>query len=168
MKLVRLTFIFLVLLSFSACWNPFAPTEGLLDGSVTLTLTKQQSPDEVLQNFRYAYVYRDSLVYSELLDTSFTFVYYDFSVGGSGGYNFWGRDTELRTTGRMFRAFDNFTLVWNATSESDTSQNGTISLTKSFDLSIGSDSFTGNAIFDFISDSTGTWRISRWQDESFL
>ena len=50
------------------CWNPFAPTEGLLEGGSSLTLTEQRSPDEVLQNFRYAYIYRDSLVYSELFD----------------------------------------------------------------------------------------------------
>lgn len=161
--------LILTSLFLTACWNPFAPTEGDLDGAISLTLTEQRSPDEVLQNFRYAYVYRDSLVYSELLDTSFTFVYYDPEIGGSGGNNFWGRDTELRTTGRMFRTFDNFTLVWNATIASDTSQSGIISLTKTFDLSIDSDkAFTGNAIFDFISDSTGTWRIKRWEDESFF
>jgi hypothetical protein len=166
---LRIVPVFFVLLCLVACWNPFAPTEGPLDGAISLTLTEQRSPDEVLQNFRYAYVYRDSLVYSALLDTGFIFVYYDPDVGGSGGYSFWGRDTELRTTGRLFRSFDNFTLVWNATIEEDTLQNGRISLTKTFDLSIGGDIFlTGNAKFDFVVDSTDTWRISRWQDESFF
>ncbi len=163
------TFLCLSLLFLSACWNPFAPTEGPLEGAISLTLTDQRSPDEVLQNFRYAYVYRDSLVYSNLLDTSVIFVYYDPDVGGTGGYAFWGRDTELRTTGRLFRTFDNFTLVWNATIAEDTSQNGTISLTKTFDLSIAGDIFlSGNAVFDFVSDSSGTWRIHRWEDESFF
>jgi len=153
-----------------SCWNPFAPTRGDLEGSISLTLTEQQSPDEVLQNFRYAYIYRDSLVYSELFDTSFVFLYYDPDVGGAGGYNYWGRDTELRTTGRLFRAFDHFTLVWNATIAVDTSQDGDISQTKTFDLSISGDIFlSGNAIFDFTEDPTsGTWRITRWQDESFF
>ncbi len=151
------------------CWNPFAPTEGQLEGVATVTLTEQKSPDEVLQNFRYAYIYRDSLVYSKLFDTSFVFIYYDAEVGGTGGYNYWGRDTELRSTGRLFRAFDHFTLVWNATIAADTSQSGTISLTKTFDLSIGGDIFfSGNAVFDFLMDSTETWSISRWQDESFF
>lgn len=152
-----------------SCWNPFAPTEGVLETGASLTLTDQRSPDEVLQNFRYAYIYRDSIVYSELLDTSFIFVYYDPEVGGSGGYNYWGRDTELRTTGRLFRTFDHFTLVWNATISRDTAQNGIISQTKTFDLSIGGDIFlSGNAVFDFKKDSTDNkWRISRWQDEPF-
>ena len=121
----------------------------------------------MLENFRYAYVYRDSLVYSKLLDTGFVFVYYDPDLGGTGGYTSWGRDTELRTTGRLFRAFDNFSLLWNATVAADTQQNGTVSLTKTFDLSVGSETYTGNAIFDFSADSTGTWRIIRWQDQSF-
>lgn len=156
------------LLSVLGCWNPFAPTKGLLDGAISLTLTEQRTPDEVLQNFRYAYIYRDSLVYSELFDTSFVFIYYDPEIGGVGGYNYWGRDTELRTTGRLFRAFDHFTLVWNATINQDTSQNGEISQTKSFDLSIGGDIFLeGRAVFDFVQDSTaGVWKIKRWQDDS--
>lgn len=169
MKRLRQVPLVILFLFFTACWNPFAPTEGELAGVISLTLTEQRTPDEVLQNFRYAYVYRDSLVYSNLLDTSFIFVYEDPNLGGAGGYNFWGRDTELRTTGRLFRTFDNFTLIWNATIEEDTLQNGNISLTKTFDLSIGGDIFlTGNAKFDFVVDSTSTWRISRWQDESFF
>ena len=93
-------------LIFTACWNPFAPTEGALEGEKILTLTQQRSPEEVLQNFRYAYIYRDSLVYSALFDTGFVFLYYDPEVGGSGDYNYWDRDTELRTTARLFRAFE--------------------------------------------------------------
>ncbi len=164
----KLIIIGIMLIALVGCWNPFAPSEGQLDGAISLTLTEQRSPDEVLQNFRYAYIYRDSMVYSKLFDTSFVFIYYDPDIGGVGGYNYWGRDTELRTTGRLFRAFDHFTLVWNATIASDTAQSGEISLTKTFDLSIGGDIYlTGNAVFDFLGDSAGVWRISRWNDDSF-
>ncbi len=166
MKVLRLT-ASLLLLVVTACWNPFAPTEGRLEGVADLILTEQRNPEEVLQNFRYAYIYRDSLVYSDLFDTSFIFLYFDPDIGGAGGYNYWGLDTELRTTGRLFRTFDNFTLVWNATIAEDTSQNGVISLTKTFDLSVEGKLISGNAVFDFIADSTETWHITRWQDESF-
>lgn len=163
-------------LLLSTCWNPFAPIEGELGGIERLTLTEQRSPEDVLQNFRYAYIYRDSLVYSDLLDTGFVFLYYDPEAGGTGAYNYWGRDTELRTTGRMFRSFDNFTLVWNATIFQDP---GVISdsifeasITKTFDLAVmkqgSTTNLTGNAVFSFVKDSSGVWRISRWQDESFI
>jgi len=170
MRQVRVSILaLLVTLIITGCWNPFAPREGLLEGGLDLTLTEQRNPDEVLQNFRYAYIYRDSLVYSELFDTSFIFLYYDPDLGGgTGGYSYWGLDTELRTTGSLFRTFDHFTLVWNATIATDTSQNGSISLTKTFDLSIGGELISGNAVFDFREDSTEhIWRISRWEDESF-
>ncbi|MCF6237604.1 MAG: hypothetical protein L3J79_02120, partial [Candidatus Marinimicrobia bacterium] len=74
----------------------------------------------------------------------------------------------LRATAGLFRTFDHFTLVWNATIATDTSQSGEISLTKTFDLSIEGELISGNAIFDFIEDSTANiWRITRWEDESF-
>ena len=167
MRLIKYT-ILTSLIVLSNCWNPFAPTEGVIEGEESLILTEQRSPEEALQNFRYAYIYRDSVVYSELLDTSFIFMYYNPELGGTGGYDYWGRDTEVRTTGRLFRTFDHFTLVWNATIDTDTSQSGVVSLTKTFDLSIGGEYFfTGNAIFDFVDDAEGVWRIRRWQDESF-
>ncbi|MCF7825710.1 MAG: hypothetical protein K9M55_00590 [Candidatus Marinimicrobia bacterium] len=157
------------LATLQGCWNPFAPTEGLLEGDISLSLTEQRSPEEVLQNFRYAYIYRDSLVYSDLFDTSFVFLYFDPEIGGVGGYDYWGRDTELRTTARLFRAFDHFTLIWNATIATDSLAVNKRSLTKTFDLTIGGEIFlSGNAVFDFISDPEGVWRISRWQDESFF
>lgn len=147
--------------------------EGELGGTERLTLTEQHSPDQVLQNFRYSYIYRDSLVYSALFDTGFVFLYYDPEAGGQGAYNYWGRDTELRTTGRMFRAFDQFTLVWNATIFQDPiildDSVSEASITKTFDLSIDNHIYlTGNAVFNFVKDSTGVWRISRWQDESYI
>ena len=53
------------------CTNPFAPKlidENLLTSSF---LTDQKSPQDVLSNFRYAYIFKDSLIYSEILDSSF-------------------------------------------------------------------------------------------------
>jgi len=166
----RIAISALTIVALTSCWNPFAPTEGALEGVASLILTERRNPDEVLQNFRYAYIYRDSVAYSRLFDTSFVFLYDDPDIGGgAGGYNYWGLDTELRTTGALFRRFDHFTLVWNATTGRDTSQSGEISLTKTFDLSVGGvKPLTGNAIFDFREDSTNNiWLITRWQDNSF-
>ena len=64
------------------CFNPFAPK---LDNSAgeDIVLTEQQTPDDVLENFIYAYTFKDSLVYADLLDSSFVFVYFDPDLGGS-------------------------------------------------------------------------------------
>ena len=82
------------------CLNPFAPKiENTPD--VNLLITEQKSVDDVLQNFKLAYFFRDSLLYSDLLDSSFIFIYYDPNVETSGRFVNWGRDTDLRTTGRL-------------------------------------------------------------------
>ena len=188
--MLRKTIIYFVLIaifgvvSLTSCWNPFAPTEGNIVGGMDVTLTDQQSPGEVLENMRYAYIYRDSLIYSQIIDTGFVFVYYDPDLGGSGDYNFWGRDVELRTTSRLFHAYNHFNLLWNATLFSEYRYQGTrldslpteddqiqqadeARFIKTFDLDIGTDiHVTGNAIFSFRKGSDARWRISRWQDES--
>ena len=168
----------------ASCWNPFAPTEGDIFGSANVTLTDLQPPGEALENMRYAYIYRDSLLYSQIIDTGFVFIFYDPDLGGSGDYNFWGRDTELRTTSRLFRAYNHFNLLWNATLLTEYRFQGArldslpdeaaqiaaadeARFIKTFDLDIGTEiHVTGNAIFSFRKGADMRWRISRWQDES--
>ena len=58
------------------CLNPFAPKISESLETSDLVLTQQLSPEEVLQNFKVAYTFRDSLLYSDLLDTAFIFVYF--------------------------------------------------------------------------------------------
>ena len=87
------------------CLNPFAPK--LHEGEESeLIITDQKTPEEVLQNFQYAYTFKDSLLYSDLLDSSFVFVFFDPNQGTSGMFVSWGRDVDLQTTGRLFRNFD--------------------------------------------------------------
>jgi hypothetical protein len=152
-----------------ACVNPFAPK---IDRTVdtSLVVTEQRTPDEVLQNFVYAYTFKDSLVYADLLDSSFVFVYFDPNLGSSGRFVSWGRDVDLKTTGRLFRNFDTISLTLNTTVyqilEDDKAE-----LSKTLMLSLfgnrGDFVLTGTAIFNFIKSSyDGKWRITRWKDES--
>ena len=70
-------FLLLLIIFFQLyCFNPFAPE---LNNNVDLSnvITEQQTPGEVLQNFRYAYTFKDSLLYSDVLDDSFVFEYFD-------------------------------------------------------------------------------------------
>ena len=153
------------------CLNPFAPK--LIDSdSSELIITEQKTPDEVLLNFKYAYVFKDSVLYSDLLDSSFVFIYFDPNLESSGRFVSWGRDIDLKTTGRLFRNFDVIDLIWNSTiysfNEEDRAE-----YSKSFNLSLIKNNETlnisGNAIFIFEkSEFDEKWRIVQWKDESDL
>ncbi len=162
-------FVLIFALTVIYCFNPFAPR---LDqsGQTSIVLTEQQNPEEVLQNFVYAYTFKDSLVYADLLDSSFVFVYFDPNLGSSGRFVSWGRDVDLKTTGRLFRNFDTITLTWNTTIYQTIEEN-TAELSKTLQLNLfgkpGEFSLTGSAIFNFKRSSyDGKWRITRWKDES--
>jgi hypothetical protein len=150
------------------CLNPFSPR---LDKSIGASdiVTNQANPGEVLQNFKIAYTFRDSLLYSDLLDTGFVFVYFDPDAGTSGNYVSWGRDVDLTATGRLFRHFTVIDLVWNTTlyefNEEDRGE-----LSRTFNLTLaGTDSdyhLSGRAVFSFRKCADSRWRITRWKDET--
>ncbi len=159
-----------------SCLNPFAP--ALDDGSLTADLiTAQLTPEEVLTNFKYAYNFRDSLLYAGVLDDEFVFQYFDPEQGASGIFVSWTRETDLRTTGRLFRTFDSINLEWLNTFNSrlDTGDDGEIlaSLSKSFQLSLAGNNFSfsvsGFATFTMRQNkSDSKWRIVQWVDKSDL
>lgn len=152
-----------------ACVNPFAPQIDRTIGT-SLVVTEQQTPDEVLQNFVYSYTFKDSVVYADLLDSSFVFVYFDPNLGSSGRFVSWGRDVDLKTTGRLFRNFDTISLTLNTTVY-QILEDEKAELSKTLMLSLfgspGDYNLAGTAIFSFIkSPYDGKWRITRWKDES--
>jgi hypothetical protein len=158
------------------CLNPFAP--ALDDGSLAADLiTDQSAPEKTLTNFKYAYIFKDSLLYANLLDSAFVFQYFDPDQGASGLFVSWTRETDLRTTGRLLRTFDSINLEWLNTIRADTvktkDQIENISLTKSFQLSLASNDFSfsvsGTAIFTMRqSKNDNKWRIVQWIDKSYL
>ncbi|MBN2355641.1 hypothetical protein JXO59_05980 [candidate division KSB1 bacterium] len=152
-----------------ACFNPFAPSLDQ-NPSPDVRVTEQKTPDETLQNFIYAYTFKDSLVYDNLLDSSFVFVYFDPNLGTSGLFASWNRDIELKTTGRLFRNFETLNLVWDSTIY-ETLEETSAELAKTLHLhmfgTFGEFNLTGNAIFNFRkSPYDHKWRITRWKDES--
>jgi len=183
---VKQFFLFAItLLSMTyGCANPFAPKLGEVEKGTTAILTERLNPNEVLENFRFAYIFGDSLVYSELIDTGFVFVYFDPSVEGTGRFDSWGRDTELKATGGLFRAVRNIILEWNSTieekywSQTPDSVLATVyfegavyaEISKGFQLKLGSEiQLTGTALFSFEKEKRGDgWRMVRWIDESIF
>ncbi len=158
-----------MLSAVGGCFNPFAPALRQGTGD-ELIITEQKTPEEVLQNFRYAYTFKDSLLYANLLDSSFIFVFFDPNQGTSGLFMSWGRDVDLRATGRMFRSFDVIDLTWNSTIYSFEEEN-TAELSKSFSINFSAAfaeyRVSGSAIFSFRRCAhDGKWRITRWKDES--
>jgi len=167
-------FIFKMLLCLSligfstSCFNPFAPE---LNNEIDLSnvITDQQSPEEVLQNFRFAYTFKDSLLYSDVIDESFVFEFFDPNLEPSGGLRTWSRDVDLKTTGALFRNFDVINLVLNTLFERNDGELERRYV--GFNLNLFSPtenySINGTAIFTFKkSSSDNKWRIVRWKDES--
>lgn len=158
-------------LFMTGCFNPFAP-ELDEDFDLSNVITDQQTPEEVLQNFRYAYTFKDSLLYSDVLDESFVFEFFDPNLEPTGGFRTWGRDIDLKATGRLFRAFDVIDLIWLNTifSESEGEFERRF-ITFNLNLSGAESIFLlqGTAIFTFKrSEDDEKWRIVRWKDESIL
>ncbi len=105
---MRILYLMLPILFFS-CVNPFAP--GLDKSSEESELLGDQRTIEgVFQNFRYAYTFKDTAVYSRLLDENFVFVYRDYDKGQDVS---WGKVDEMRATYGLFRNTQNLDLIWN-------------------------------------------------------
>lgn len=155
----------------TACVNPFAPALDAESGQAGL-ITGQTTPDEVFQNFSYAYAFRDSLLYAGILDSAFIFEFFDPNRGESGAFESWGREVELRTTGRLFRAFEASELIWLNIIFRSTISEREETVYRNFRLTlIGSDlniTLQGYGIFTFVKNSDGKWRIRKWIDESNL
>lgn len=157
------------------CANPFAPARAD-EGARDELLTNRRSPDEVLANFQYAYTFRDSLVYSELFDSSFTFISTNFGVTPPEPIT-WGRDQELKVAGRMFRFFTTLDLTWDRRTNLDslfhpvTSDLVGIEEEISFTLTLdgGRDIPTLIGLVEFVfirRDQDDSWVISRWRDKT--
>ena len=74
MKFQNIIFLFFSFILFASCENPFSPK---LAGNIIeeTVLGDQTTVDGVFKNFRYAYIFKDTLVYGNLLTDNFTFIY---------------------------------------------------------------------------------------------
>lgn len=161
-----------ILALLSGCINPFSPALDETPGDPDL-ITPQQSPGQVLQNFKYAYTFKDSVLYSGLLDNTFVFEYFDPDQGTSGEFVSWTRELDLRTTGRLLRTFDVIDLVWGEDTGNDVIlPDSTALLYRDFNLKLSnfdlSFSVLGYARLSMQRNPDGKWRITHWVDESQL
>ncbi len=147
--------------------NPFAPRldTDLTSGSI---LGDQTTVDGVFQNVKYAYAFRDTSIYGQLIDPAFTFIYRDYERGVDVS---WGRDDEMRTTSGMFDNVERLDLVWSNTMSADSSETQA-NVTRYFNLTVTFNASDieradGYANFTLEHSKSGTpWKVVRWQDES--
>ncbi len=152
-------------LIFSNCTNPFAPKLDETTNSGDKLLSDRTNIDGIFQNLQYAYTFRDTTIYGELLEQQFTFIYRDYDRGVDVS---WGRDEEMRVTNGLFQNSQRLDLIWNnIISLSSDSSN----IIRSFNLTITFNPtdiifVEGRVNLTLQKDSENKWQIIKWLDES--
>ncbi len=161
---------------FTGC-NPFAPSLSDDISNSSLILTEQKTPQEVMTNFAFAYNFQDSLVYSDLIDTTFIFISKDFSTNPVTDLT-WRRDTELKTTSGLFRHYQTLNLVWGGTifqrfipyEKFPVTDSTHVEMKQLFQLTLDGGNFiptvNGEAEFILRKNTSGQWKIIRWEDKA--
>ena len=154
--------IWAIFLLGTGCLNPFAPQLGEAGDS--------QVPDAstiggMLELFKYSYITKDSLYYSQLLDSSFVFQYYD---AGNSRYDQWYRTTDLKATAGLFRSFEVIDLSWYNLPAGDYNFDFEDSLKQilvNFNLTLDNTVIYGFARFDCYKKSSSKFKIVAWKDD---
>lgn len=160
-------FLLLAGLTFFSCQNIFAPKIDTTN--TTNIITDQKTIDGLFQNFRYAYSFKDTTVYSQLLSDDFVFTYRDYSSGYDVS---WDKYTEMRTTSGLFQNTQKLEIIWNNIVYQDgdslnTNVRRSLNLTITFNPN-NVERLNGFADMNLVRESTDAkWKIKKWRDESF-
>jgi hypothetical protein len=151
----------------AAC-NPFAPAVDEDAPGASSLISDQTTVDGVFQNMQYAYTFKDTTLYGNLLHPDFIFIYRDYDKLIDVH---WGRDEEMRITSRLFDNAMNLNVVWNnVVGYSGDSLDADI--VRSFNLTVTfnpSDVVrVGGQVALTLHRDHGyaPWRIVKWRDES--
>jgi hypothetical protein len=128
-------------------------------------ITDQTNINGVFQNFQYAYSFRDTTIYGDLLAKDFIFTYRDYDLGFDIS---WGREEEMRVTYGLFQNVQRLDLIWN---EIVSLTSDSTNIIRSFDLTI---TFNPTDIIDvdgrvnltLRKNENSKWQIVNWLDES--
>lgn len=160
----------LIVLLMSVSCNPFAPGLDESAESGSSIVGDAATIDGVFQNMKYAYTFRDTTIYGQLLNSDFSFVFRDYDRGVEVT---WGRDEEMQTTRGLFQNVQRLDLVWNnIVALSTDSLNTQASVSRNFNLTvtfnpsdvIRVDGYATLALARL--DAQKPWQIVRWRDES--
>lgn len=155
--------ILFVILFFLGCDNPFAPKYGNNIENVDRILP-QTKVENIFINIKYAYLLKDTTVYSALLDNDFLFSYRDYEKNIEIS---WNKQEELRITNSLFQNSKELNLTWNdiLAMSADSS-----TIIRNFQLSIrfNTDDFVridGKVKF-VLKKKNNLWYIYQWYDDS--
>lgn len=164
-----IAFVSMMGVGLVAC-NPFAPGLDTSVGGTNSLLGDQSTIDGVFQNVRYAYTFRDTTIYGQVIGGDYLFTFRDYERGVDVT---WGRDEELRVTSGLFQNAQRLDLVWNnILSMSVDSSNTLATVSRNFTLTV---TFNPGDIVRADGYSTLTltraaasdvWMIHRWRDDS--
>jgi hypothetical protein len=158
----------ILIAAVSACTNPFAPAYDEDYDDNRPPISDLTTIDGVFQNFQYAYTFKDTLIYGELIGSDFVFTYRDYEQGFDVS---WARDDEMRTTYGLFENSQRLDLIWNNIVLS-TIDSLDANIVRSFNLNITFNPtdvvrVDGRVNLSLRQDpETKKWRITRWLDES--
>lgn len=150
---------------FISCLNPFSPTIDNTNSTENI-LSDQKSVEGVFQNFKYAYTFKDTSIYGQLLAPNFVFSYFDYDLGVDVS---WDRTTDMRTTDGLFANTQDLKLIWNNIVYED-GDSLSVDVRRGFNLTI---TFNPNDVINFYGfvDMTLTrtsgndkWKIQTWKD----
>lgn len=159
---------FIGLLLFIGCKNPFAPALDTRTDDNSSVLSDLKDIQGVFQNFQYAYVFKDTSIYGELLSGDFIFTYRDYDLGVDVS---WGRDEEMKTTYGLFQNTQRLEIIWNNEILS-TQDSLTANIIRAFNLTITfnpTDIVRINGRVNLSlrkNPSSEKWTITQWIDES--
>jgi hypothetical protein len=148
----------------TGCVNPFAPKLDDSVGGSDRLISNQSDIEGVFKNFQYAYTFKDTLIYSQLLHPDFIFTYRDYDKGYDVS---WGRDEEMKTTYGLFQNTQRLDLIWNniiIMSGDSTHIIRSFNLTVSFSP-VDIEYIDGKVNLELIK-TNNKWQIYRWIDES--
>ena len=159
--------IFCILLILSACTNPFAPKLNDKDFNQSL-LGDQKTVEGFFKNFKYAYQFKDTLVFGKLLADDFTFIFRDYNLGID---KTWGRSEEMVSTWGLFQGTNSADLNWNEAVQT-IGDSLVLDISRSFSLNIEFNPsdivrIHGRANLRLKRNSAeDEWKMSIWRDES--
>lgn len=158
---------FAMIVFLNSCDNIFSPR--LDNTAATSILTDQKTIEGVFQNFKYAYTFKDTTVYGNLLGQDFVFTYRDYT---SGFDESWDRATDMRTTNGLFRNSQKLEVVWNnIIFQGGDSLEQNVKRSFNFTITFNPGDvvrINGFADMNFRRNTAeDIWKIVRWRDESF-